>query len=98
ALLDLRRDGRVLEKKDVGLRVAGAEDRHEVAARAVAAGLDLPGERVDLPDRALEVLLADLVVGRGHGSGKLRRLHGAAFPVHQALRVARRTWRSRRAL
>ena len=57
----------------------------------------LAGERVDLADRALEVLLADLVVGRGHGSGKLRRLDGAAFPVHQALRVARRTRRSRRA-
>jgi len=34
----------------------------------VLAALQVPGERVELADGALEVLLTDLVVGRGHGS------------------------------
>src|SRR3712207_7137790 len=37
-----------------------AEYRHQVAARAVLALLDLPREEVHLPDRPLEVLLAYL--------------------------------------
>ena len=43
------------------------------------AGLELAGERVELADGALEVLLADLVVGRGHGAGGVRRLRGSSL-------------------
>ena len=66
ALLDLRRPGRELEHHHVGLRVTRAQHRHEVAARAVLAALDLARELVQLADGALEVLLADLVVGGRH--------------------------------
>ena len=59
----------MLEQHDVGLRVSGAEHRHEVAARAVRARLQLAGERVQLADGALEVLLPDLIVGNGHRLG-----------------------------
>jgi hypothetical protein len=56
----------VLEHEDVGLGVAGAEHRHQLAAWAVRALLQLAGQLVELADRALEVLLSDLVVGRRH--------------------------------
>jgi hypothetical protein len=69
ALLDLRGGRRVLEQHDVGLWMARAEDRHQVAARAGAALLQLAGQLVELADRALQVLLADLVVRRRHRFG-----------------------------
>ena len=67
ALLDLGGAGGVLEQEDVRLRMARPQHGHEVAARAMLARLHLARERVQLADRALEVLLADLVVGRRHG-------------------------------
>jgi hypothetical protein len=66
ALLDLRGHRRVLQEKDVSLRVARAEHGHEVSARAMPALLDLPRQLVQLADRPLEVLLAYLVVGCPH--------------------------------
>jgi hypothetical protein len=66
ALLDLRRLGGVLEQHHVRLRMAGAQHRHQVAAGAVRAGLQLARERVQLADGALQILLADLVVGHRH--------------------------------
>jgi hypothetical protein len=68
ALLDLRRHRRMLQQHDVGLRMARAEHRHQGAPRAVRAGLQLARERVQLTDRTLEVLLADLVIGDRHRS------------------------------
>src|SRR6185312_7449798 len=97
ALLDLRRTRVVLDEHDVGLRMAGPEHRHEVAARTVAALLQLAREVVQLADRPLEVLLADLVVGDGHAGGKIGRAPGMSLLVHQDLRAARRTRRSREA-
>ena len=93
ALLDLGDLRRVLQQQHVGLRVAGAEHGHQAAARAVAAGLDVARQRVHLADGALEVLLADLVVGGGHGCTGIRRSRRVSLAVHQALRVARRTRR-----
>jgi hypothetical protein len=71
ALLDLRGQRRVLEQHDVRLGVPGAEHRHQLSARAVGAGLQLARERAQLADCALQVLLADLVVGGGHGRGQI---------------------------
>src|SRR5215207_1231016 len=65
-LLDLRGGGGELEQHHVGLRMTGAEHRHQVAARAVRALLETVRELVELADRALEVLLLDLVVCRRH--------------------------------
>ena len=98
ALLDLRGLRRVLEQEHVGLRVAGAEHRHQAAARAVAAGLQVARQRVDLADRALEVLLADVVIGRGHGCPGIRRSRSVSLALHQPLRAARltRRWRTAR--
>ena len=77
--------------------MAGAEDGHQPAAWAVGAGLHLAGQRIELADRALEVLLADLVVGRrGHRAG-IHRLGRSSLRLHHALREARLTRRSRRA-
>ena len=64
-LLDLGGRGSSLQHEYVGLGMARALDRHDVAARAVLAGGQLPAKIIQLPDRALEVLLADLVVGDG---------------------------------
>src|SRR6476646_19879 len=61
-LLDLRGHRRVLEHEDVGLRVARAEHRHQLAPRAVPALLDLAAHLVELTDRPLQVLLTYLVV------------------------------------
>src|SRR5438067_13862226 len=76
--------------------MAGAEHRHQRAAGAMSAGLDLPDEGVQLADRPLEVLLPDLVVGRGH-LPRIGRLASLSLRVHQELRgirpVARRTRR-----
>jgi hypothetical protein len=46
--------------------VTRPEHGHQVAARAVLALLDLARELIQLADRALEVLLTDLVVGSRH--------------------------------
>ncbi len=97
ALLDLGGPRRVLEQHDVGLRMARSEHRHQRAARAVLAPLDVACEEVELADRALEVLLTDLVVGRGHRPDQLPRAGGESLRVHQDLRMARRTRRARRA-
>jgi len=61
----------VLEQEDVGLRMARAEHRLQPAARAQLAGLELAGEVVQLPDRALQILLLDLVVGGRHRPASL---------------------------
>src|SRR6476646_6257432 len=65
-LLDLRGQRRVLEREDVGLRVAGAENRHQFAARTVRALLDFAAHLVELADRPLQVLLTYLVVDAAH--------------------------------
>src|SRR5215218_2482681 len=65
-LLDLRGQRRVLEHEDVGLRVAGAEHRHQLAARTVLALLHFAAHLVELADRALKVLLTYLVVDTAH--------------------------------
>src|SRR3954469_24252675 len=75
--------------------MAGAQDGHQVAPRAVLAALQLAGEGVELADSALEVLIADLVVGRGHGSCWLGRVRRSSLRLHHGLRIARRTRRSR---
>ena len=84
----------MLDQEDVGLRMAGAQHRHQVAARAVSALLQLAREGVQLSDRPLEVLLADLVVGDGHAWGNIGRAPRMSLLVHQDLRAARRTRRS----
>ena len=88
ALFDLRRRRCVLEQQHVGLRMAGAEHGHEAAARAAVTGLQVAGEVVELADRALEVLLADLVVGCGHPADRFRRAALFSLPLHRSLRVA----------
>src|SRR5918995_1288826 len=65
-LLDLRGHRGELEEHDVRLRVPGSEHGHEVAAWAMLTALDLPGEQIQLTDRSLEVLLANLVVSCRH--------------------------------
>src|SRR3982074_1252559 len=67
----------------------GPEDRHEVAARAVLAGLHLARECVQLADRPLEVFLANLVVGGGHVRA-FRFRRPPSLPVHQEVRRAGR--------
>ena len=79
ALLDLGRGRRELEQHHVGLRMARAEHRHQVAARAVRALLEAVGELVELADRPLEVLLLDLVVGGRHWPSR---------PVPRAVRTS----------
>src|SRR5689334_16593710 len=66
----------------------GAEHRHEAAARAAIAGLHVAREVVELADRALEVLLSDLVIGRGHSADRFRRVALFSLPLHRSLRVA----------
>src|SRR5205807_1879992 len=109
ALLDLRGARRVLDQEDVRLGMARSQDGHQLSPRAVATRLDLARERVELADRALQVLLADLVVGRGHPRPMIWPRVGLSLRVHQDLRrprpptrrrsrpVARRTRRSREA-
>jgi hypothetical protein len=46
--------------------MTGAEYRHQVSARAVAATVDIVRERIQLADCTVEVFLADLVVGSWH--------------------------------
>ena len=97
ALLDLRGPGRVLDHEDVGLGMAGAEHGHQLPPRAVRAVARCAGERVELTDRALEVLLSDLVVGCRHPT-RIGRPACLSLRLHQDLRpVARRTRRSREA-
>ena len=62
ALLHLGRLRTVLQQQDVAERMAGAEHRHTTAGGAG----DLVGERVDLDDRLVAVLLVDLVGRHGH--------------------------------
>ena len=66
ALLDLGGLCGMLDQEDVGLRVAAAEHRHQVAARALVAVVNLVRERVELADRPVEIFLADLVVCAWH--------------------------------
>src|SRR5919201_6825652 len=68
--------------------MAGAEHGHEAAARTAVAGLQVSGEVVELADGALEVLLADLVVGGGHPADRFRRPALFSLPLHRSLRVA----------
>src|SRR6202011_3409596 len=80
-----------------GLRVSGAEDRHQLAPGAVVAVPEAARECVQLADRALEVFLANLVVSGRHAS-PIGRLACMSLRLHQDLRpVARRTRRSREA-
>ena len=58
-----------LEQHHVRLRVARTQDGHQVAARALLAVLEVVRELVQLADRPLQVLLLDLVLGRGHSDG-----------------------------
>src|SRR4051794_41537050 len=77
--------------------MTGAQHRHEVAARAAVAGLQVAREQVELADRALEVLLTDLVVSGGHPADRVHPGPGFSLPVHHPLRpeTARATLRPR---
>ena len=77
ALLHLGRLGRVLQQKDVGQRVPGADHRD---ARAGSRVRDLVTELVDLRDGLLQVLLVDLVGGDGAHRGSLRFSASGLFP------------------
>ena len=88
ALLDLGGQRCVLEQHDVRLGMARAEHRHQLATRAVRAALQLARQRVQLPDRPLEVLLADLVICSGHRRGRIRRRAVLSLRVHRYLRRA----------
>src|SRR5581483_1377347 len=78
-----------------GLRVARAQHRHQLAPRTVRAVAQPAGESVELADRALKVLLSDLVVGCRHHT-RIGRTRCLSLRLHQDLRpVARRTRRSR---
>ena len=77
--------------------MARAEHRHQVAARAARAALQVAGELVELADRSLQVLLADLVVGGRHPAQRFSRRAPFSLPLHHWLRATRRTRRCRAA-
>ena len=63
----------------------GAEHGHHVAARAVLALLDIARQLVELADRALEVLLPDLVVCGRHRLFGFRPARVRSFSLHRYL-------------
>src|SRR5690349_8996758 len=68
--------------------MARAEHGHQVSARAMGALLEAAGERVELPDRPLQVLLLDLVVGGRrvfHPRGPTLTDPVPLLPAHQRL-------------
>jgi hypothetical protein len=62
--------------------MTGAEDRHQVAAGAVLALLEAMGQLVELADRALQVLLLDLIICSRHSGGWFRRALAVSFGLH----------------